>query len=141
MAGDANGPSNTDQLSAALGEAKAELGQRSEDPALDLEPVLRAALARHGLTWELVEHRLQTDSEQPILHATFKLAHPSSGQSENRNFPIPLTTAEPTDTTLQNALAYLWTHALREILHVPGRAEGLSSHMQPTMKIPKITDE
>lgn len=134
--------SNGKQLAEALERAKQDLRRRGDNPALDLEPVLRAALAQAGLTWELVEHRLDRNVDPPTLHAKFKLAHGASGQEQTREFPIPLGTVEPTETTLRNALSYLWTHSLRDVLHTPGQhASGPASHLNPTLKIPKIPSE
>jgi hypothetical protein len=129
-----------DPLHSALDEAKATLARSVSQAPADLEPVLRAAVTRAGLTWDLVSHRLES-GDPPTLIAEFCLRHLESGQEERREFAIPLSSDEPTDATLQNALEYLWCHALREVLHVQASSPaGLSAHLQPTLKIPKITD-
>lgn len=103
---------------------------------------MRAALAQAGLTWELVGHSLDAGTDPPVLRATFKLCHGASGEESVREFPIMLGTPEPTDTTVRNALSYLWAYSVREVLHtdiVPG--PGPRNHLQPTLKIPKIPRE
>lgn len=135
-----SGENGDKPLDSALERAQANVTERSNDAPADLEPILRAALAKSGLTWELLGHRLEP-GDPPTLHAKFRLAHPASGGEEEREFPIPLSSEEPTETTIKNALDYLWSHSLREVLSVPGGAkQDLSAHMQPTLKIPKIEE-
>jgi hypothetical protein len=127
-------------LESALQRAQKTVHDRGEDVPTDLEPVLRSALARSGLTWELLGHRLE-HGDPPTLYAKFRLAHPASGDEQEKEFPIPLSSDEPTATTIQNALEVLWSHSLREVLSVssPGSNDP-TSHLQPTQKIPKIEE-
>ena len=126
-------------LEAALHDAQERVAGDDSVPG-DIEDILRAALAKSGLTWTLLDHRVVHEpGEDPILFATFKLAHPTSGQEQVREFPIPLGNDEPSEKALRNALSYLWSHALREVLHAPGAGpDGIDRHLRPTTKIPKI---
>lgn len=131
-----------DTLSRALSQAQEVIRETGGDMSRDLEPVLQVALARSGLSWTLLEHRIDgEDGDSPVLHAKFQLAHRGSKQERTVEFSIPINSSELDPTAKRNAIAYLWIHALREVLHVPGKpGDDKAMHLQPTMRIPKIED-